>query len=151
MSIWDLRNPDYPVATYQDLHDNGILSLNWCLADPNILVSSAKDYRTIISNSRTGEKILEFPTQQQFQKISWSRPLKGKLACMDGEGNTSILSLQPEGLFSNPEKSFAIPDHTNYAPKWHQPRCGARFGFGNRLVTFGAASGPVITVHHKSA
>ena len=37
---------------------------------------------------------------------------------MDGEGNTSILSLQPEGLFSSPEKTFATPDHTNYAPKW---------------------------------
>jgi len=81
----------------------------WCLADPNLLVSSAKDYRTVISNSKTGERIFEFPTQSIFNKISWSRPLKGKLACMDTDGNTSILSLQPEGLFSNPDRQFATP------------------------------------------
>jgi len=28
---------------------------------------------------------------------------------MDSEGNTSILSLEPEGLNSNPEKIFATP------------------------------------------
>lgn len=148
-NIWDLRNPQYPVATYSDLHYNGILSLSWSSTDPSLLVSSAKDYRTLIANSKTGERILEFPTQSQFNKISWSKPLKGKLACMDTEGNTSILSLQPEGIYSNPEKQFATPIQTNYAPKWNQPRCGVRFGFGNRLVTFGATSGPLITVHQK--
>ena len=33
-NVWDLRNPQYP----------------------------AKDYRTIIANSKTGERLLEFPT-----------------------------------------------------------------------------------------
>jgi hypothetical protein len=74
------------------------------MSDPNLIVSSAKDYRTVLLNSKTGERIFEFPTQAQFNKISWSRPLKGKLACMDTEGNTSILSLQPEGLYTAPEK-----------------------------------------------
>lgn len=64
--IWDLRNPDYPVATYSDLHYNGILALGWSSVDPNLLVSSAKDYRTLIVNSKTGEQILEFPTQSSF-------------------------------------------------------------------------------------
>ena len=70
---------------------------------------------------------------------------------MDTEGNTGILSLQPEGLYSNSDKQFAVPQANNtYAPKYYQPKCGARFGFGNRLVTFGA-NGPVITVHQKPA
>lgn len=151
--IWDLRNTAYPVATFADIHYNGILSLAWSQSDPSLLVSSAKDYRTVIANSKTGERILEFPTQAQFHKVTWgSSGLKGKLACMDSEGHTSILSLQPEGLFSNPQlqqTGFATPQTTNYAPKWHQPRCGVRFGFGNRLVTFGAASGSVITINQK--
>lgn len=62
MNIWDLRNPDYPVATYQDLHYNGILSVAWSQSDPNLIISSSKDYRTVVVNSKTGEKILEFPT-----------------------------------------------------------------------------------------
>jgi len=51
MKIWDLRNPDCPVATYSDLHYDGILSLGWGINDPNLLVSSGKDYRTVLSNS----------------------------------------------------------------------------------------------------
>lgn len=148
MKIWDLRNPDYPVTTFSDLHYDGIMSLGWCISDPNLLVSSGKDYRTILSNSQTGERIFEFPTQSQFNKVCWSRPLKGKLACMDTEGNTSILSLQPEGLYTNPEKTFATPQNTTYAPQWQQPMCGARFGFGNRLVSFSNKS-KLITVNHK--
>jgi hypothetical protein len=38
---------------------------------------------------------------------------------------------------------------TSYAPKWLQPKCGARFGFGNKLVTFGGPNGGLIKVHHK--
>jgi len=60
--IWDLRNPDYPVATFSDIHYNGILSVSWCLSDSNLVVSSAKDYRTVVVNFKTGEQILEFPT-----------------------------------------------------------------------------------------
>ena len=92
LNIWDLRNPDYPVATFTDIHYNGILSVSWSQADPSLIISSSKDYRTVVLNAKTGEKVLEMPTQQQFQKVSWSLPLKGKIAAMDTEGNTSILS-----------------------------------------------------------
>ena len=61
-NVWDLRNPQYQVATFADLHYNGILSVAWSASDPALLVSSAKDYRTIIANSKTGERLLEFPT-----------------------------------------------------------------------------------------
>jgi len=36
-------------------------------------------------------------------------------------------------------------------PKWTQPKCGARFGFGNRLVTFDSKSKGVVRVHHKGS
>jgi WD40 repeat protein len=55
LNIWDLRNPDYPVATFSDIHYNGILSASWSLSDPNLIVSSAKDFRTVIFNFKTGE------------------------------------------------------------------------------------------------
>jgi protein transport protein SEC31 len=64
-NIWDLRNPQYPVATFQNLHHAGILSVSWCLIDPNLVVSSAKDARTIVTNFKTGEIVLEFPSDQQ--------------------------------------------------------------------------------------
>ena len=107
-----MRNPDYPVATYQDIHYNGILSVNWSIADPSLIVSSAKDLRTVVTNSKTGESILEIPGQKAFQKVAWSTPLKGKMCAMDTEGNTSVLSFHPEGLLTNPNLEFAVPKST---------------------------------------
>jgi protein transport protein SEC31 len=65
INIWDLRNPDYPVATYSDIHYNGILSVSWSLADSNLVVSSGKDNRTVVTNFKTGEQVLEFPTENK--------------------------------------------------------------------------------------
>jgi hypothetical protein len=106
-----------------------------------MVVSSAKDMRTVVTNFKTGEQILEFPSTQSFKKICWSIPGKGKIAAMDTEGNASILSVLPVGLYSKPNTPFASPQiapstGSAYAPKWLEPRCVARFGFGNRLVTF---------------
>jgi hypothetical protein len=30
-NVWDLRNPQYPATTFQNLHNGGILSMSWCL------------------------------------------------------------------------------------------------------------------------
>ncbi len=65
-NIWDLRNPQYPVTTYQNLHSGGILSVSWCLLDPNLVVSSAKDERTIVTNFKTCEIVLEYATTTAF-------------------------------------------------------------------------------------
>jgi protein transport protein SEC31 len=142
INIWDLRNPDYPVATFNDIHYSGILSFSWCLSDPSLVVSSGKDNRTVVTNFKTGEQVLEFPTQGLNKNIKWSNNLHGKICTMDNDGNSSVLSFEPEGLFSNPGRSFATPNisaQTNepYMPKWAEPRCGAAsFGFGNKLVSF---------------
>jgi protein transport protein SEC31 len=66
INIWDLRRPDYPCCTFSDIHYKGILSFSWCLSDPSLVVSSGKDSRTVVTNFKTGEQVLEFPTQSQF-------------------------------------------------------------------------------------
>jgi len=109
INIWDLRNPHYPVATFSDIHYSGILSLSWCLSDPSLVVSSGKDNRTVVTNFKTGEQVLAFPTEKAYRKIKWSSHLHGKICAMDEEGGSSILSFEPEGLFSNPEKTYATP------------------------------------------
>lgn len=154
INIWDLRNPDYPWATFSDIHYGGILSFSWCLSDPSLVVSSGKDNRTVVTNFKTGEQVLEFPTQSQYRKMKWSNNLHGKICAMNEEGDSSILSFEPEGLFSNPGRPYATPNistQTNepFMPKWVQPRCGARFGFGNKLVTFDQKSKGLVRVHQK--
>jgi len=63
INIWDLRNPDYPVATFADVHYNGILCASWSDYHPELLVSSSYDNRTVITNRHTQEQVLEFPVQ----------------------------------------------------------------------------------------
>jgi len=110
INIWDLRNPDYPCVTFNDIHYSGILSFSWCLSDPSLVVSSGKDNRTVVTNFKTGEQVLEFPTQSQYKKIKWSNNLHGKICAMNEEGASSILSFEPEGLFSNPGRPYATPN-----------------------------------------
>lgn len=157
INLWDLRQPSYPLATYGDIHQAGILSFSWCLSDPSLVVSSGKDGRTVVTNFKTSETVLEFPTDQAFKGLRWSTQMPGKLCAMsdssDG-GSTSVLSFEPEGLLSNPGRPFATPAVSRqtqrpYVPAWTRPkRCGARFGFGNKLLTFDESQSSLV-VHHR--
>lgn len=69
--------------------------MSWCLQDPALVVSSAKDQRTIVTNFQTGEVVLEFPGRQAYESIRWSPHLPGKIAAFSEHGHTEILSFQP--------------------------------------------------------
>jgi hypothetical protein len=60
---------------------------------------------------------------------------------MNQNGDTSILSFGPSGYLDTDEVEFSQPIISQqtgkaYAPKWLFPKCGARFGFGGKLITF---------------
>ena len=63
---------------------------------------------------------------------------------MTPNGDTAIISFGPSASMdseSADEIEFVRPivSETSgkaYAPKWLHPKCGARFGFGGKLVTF---------------
>lgn len=125
------------------------------MADPSLVVSSGKDGRTVVTNIKTGEVQLEFPTKSNYQKIAWSQHNHGKVAAMNEEGTTDILSYTPQctqavGSKIEQEVEFATPQVQSsgqtYAPKWYHPRCGARFGFGGKLVTF---NGKCLKIHSQ--
>jgi hypothetical protein len=59
-----------------------------------------------------------------FSKIRWSNEYHGKMCAVNERGDTSILSFEPEGLKSNPNKPYSVPkvlQSTNepYVPKWN--------------------------------
>lgn len=107
----------------------------------------------MVTNFKSGEQVLEFPTRVAYRKLKWSTSLHGKVCAMNDLGDTSILSVEPEGLFTNPGQAYSVPNiaaatNAPFLPKWVQPRCGARFGFGNKLVTFDKKSQSLVRVHH---
>ena len=59
LNIWDLRNPDYPVATFSDIHYNGILSASWCLTDPSLVVSSSREVKRLVLGSEVAAGVYE--------------------------------------------------------------------------------------------
>lgn len=115
--------------------------MNWCMNDFNLVASSAKDNRTIVTNFKTGSVVMEFPTEQSLSSIKWSNKMPGKLAGTSIEGDTSVLSFskvqtQDTDNKENTNDNASKCAPTTYAPKWLFPKCGARFGFGGKLISF---------------
>ena len=48
LTLWDLRNPDYPRTL--DCHNDGILATSWCPHDPKIIAASGRDGITSFLN-----------------------------------------------------------------------------------------------------
>ncbi|KAF2017064.1 hypothetical protein BU24DRAFT_420092 [Aaosphaeria arxii CBS 175.79] len=157
--VWDLRNSNAPEKTLQ-AHDQGVLSLSWCLQDSDILLSCGKDNRTIAWNPHTGETLGEFPvvTNWTFQtRFNPSNP--NLLATASFDGKIAVQTLQNTGAASDTSKgatqaldgedffskTHVEPQGASFSlqkpPKWLQRRAGVSFGFGGKLVRFGIVDG----------
>jgi protein transport protein SEC31 len=135
VNLCDLRMPEYPVETFSNVFSEGITSISWCLNDSNLLLGSDKSGSTVCFHSKTGERITEFPTKNVYEKVEFSNHMKGMITTHDDKGGVNILSLTSEG--AKQASSQPIAQEKIYAPTWLQPPVGARFGFGNKLLSFG--------------
>ncbi|KAL4803539.1 hypothetical protein BDV18DRAFT_42483 [Aspergillus unguis] len=154
INVWDLRNSHAPERTLRG-HEAGVLSLSWCGQDPDLLLSSGKDNRTICWNPQTGVSYGEFPvvTNWTFQ-TRWNPRNPNFFATASFDGRISIQTIQNtstetakavadqnqaldgEDFFAKAQtqpqvSSFSLPK----APKWLERPCSAAFGFGGRVVS----------------
>ncbi|XP_075010641.1 protein transport protein Sec31B-like isoform X6 [Calonectris borealis] len=65
IQIWDLRFATSPLSQLEG-HTRGVLSVSWCQADPELLLSSAKDNRILCWNPSIGEVVYELPIRSQW-------------------------------------------------------------------------------------
>eukprot|EP00834_Sanchytrium_tribonematis_P006576 NODE_497_length_6803_cov_1.267900.p2 type:complete len:533 gc:universal NODE_497_length_6803_cov_1.267900:5199-6797(+) len=148
---WDLRNAQQPLYTVQG-HQKGILSMSWNAKDPDLLITSAKDLRTIIWDLSTKEAVgeLEHSSKWVFQ-VQW-HPLKpwlfgtanydGKLQVQNLDGDDEHVGSTPNindsddpfhNLAAN-EPATASGIALRRAPQWFRiPVCGA-FGNNNQFI-----------------
>ncbi|KAF2689600.1 hypothetical protein K458DRAFT_330139 [Lentithecium fluviatile CBS 122367] len=159
--VWDLRNSNAPEKTLQ-AHDQGVLSISWCLQDSDILLSCGKDNRTIAWNPHTGEVLGEFPVVTNWTFQTAFHPSNPNiLATGSFDGKIAIQSLQNTGAGADQTKSTSQaldgedffskthvePQGASFSlktpPKWLRRRAGVSFGFGGKIVRFGI-------VDHKS-
>ncbi|KAL4781600.1 hypothetical protein BJX76DRAFT_359719 [Aspergillus varians] len=154
INVWDLRNSHAPERTLRG-HEAGVLSLSWCSQDPDLLLSSGKDNRTLCWNPQTGVSYGEFPvvTNWTFQ-TRWNPHNPNFFATASFDGRISIQTIQNtssenaqdvadqnqaldgEDFFAKAQSqpqasSFSLPK----APKWLERPCSASFGFGGRVVS----------------
>ena len=163
IQIWDLRLASSPLRTLEG-HHKGVLSLAWCQADPDLLISCGKDNRLLVwnPNSASGEIVAELPTSNQWSfDVSWCPRNPGVIASASFDGRVSVYSLMggqqqvqpntnltdsfgPAGIQDIPGRPVSQPKVTcqlKSPPKWLRTPCGASFGFGGKLVTCENVSG----------
>lgn len=150
--LWSLRNSSTPERTLQG-HELGVLGLNWCRQDPELLLSCGKDNRTICWNSRTGERYGDFAAGSNWAfQTRWNPHNPSIVASASFDGKILIASTQSTN--SKPEDqaaanqalddsdffakaqtqpqgiTFSIPR----APKYLARPSSVSFGFGGKLV-----------------
>ncbi|KAF2115593.1 hypothetical protein BDV96DRAFT_52871 [Lophiotrema nucula] len=157
--VWDLRNSNAPEKTLQG-HDQGVLSISWCVQDSDILLSCGKDNRTIAWNPHTGETLGEFPVVTNWTFLTKFNPSNPNLlATASFDGKIAIQTLQNTGASTDQTKSTSqAPEGEDFfskthvepqgesftlqnPPKWLKRRAGVSFGFGGKLVRFGIKDG----------
>lgn len=153
--VWDLRNSNAPERIIRG-HDGGVLSLSWCAQDPDLLLSSGKDNRTIFWNPRDSTSYGELPVVTNWTfETRWNPHNPNLLAIASFDGKISVQSIQntkaqssqatgnkaqntdDEDFFSKPQSQPQGPSFSlQKAPHWLERPCGASFGFGGKVVSF---------------
>jgi len=158
--LWDLRNSSAPERTLKG-HEQGVLSLSWCLQDSNLLLSCGKDNRTVCWNPRVGESVGEFPivTNWTFQ-TKWNPHNPSLLATASFDGKIGIQTIQSTNSKADQggaaaSQSLDGEDFFNQArtqpqgaafslakaPKWLERPVSVSFGFGGKLVKVSSTEG----------
>uniref|UniRef100_A0A8K9WU84 Protein transport protein Sec31A n=1 Tax=Oncorhynchus mykiss TaxID=8022 RepID=A0A8K9WU84_ONCMY len=98
IQMWDLRFATSPLKVLEN-HTRGLLSIAWSQADPELLLSSAKDNRILCWNPNTGEVIYELPTTNQWCfDIQWCPRNPALLSAASFDGWISVYSVMGGSL-----------------------------------------------------
>jgi len=128
MQMWDLRNCSYPFKETGG-HSKGILGVAWNMMDPNLIISCGKDSKLICWSIASGspEIFCEMPSQQWNSEVRWAPHKPSLVSAASYNGSVSIYSVQ-----QNQQAGV------KYCPRWYRKPCGVTFGFGGKMLAFGA-------------
>ncbi|XP_037133476.1 protein transport protein Sec31A isoform X1 [Syngnathus acus] len=98
IQMWDLRFATSPFKVLEN-HTRGILSVSWSQADPELLLSSAKDNRILCWNPNTAEVIYELPTTNQWCfDVQWCPRNPALLSAASFDGRITVYSVMGGSL-----------------------------------------------------
>ncbi|CAG9463141.1 unnamed protein product [Pedinophyceae sp. YPF-701] len=156
LQLWDLRNSQSPVREIAG-HHKGVLAASWSPHDPSLLLTCAKDNRTVCWDVPTGSTVCEVAGRPGSGSnynfcVAWCPTEPGVFATSSFDGRVTLSSLlactAPEMreevredfstvlVPSGPSRPLAKP------PNWMQRPAAASFAFGTRLVSVANSRAP---------
>lgn len=146
LQMWDLRNSVSPLKEFVG-HTKGVLSMAWSDHDPTLLLSSAKDNRTICWDVNTADILCELPASSNWNfDVQWCPSVPGVFSTASFDGHVAVHNLHSCTLskvtetvnadFTVTHESTGETVPLRKAPQWMRRPVGATFGFGGKLVTF---------------
>lgn len=154
---WDLRNATEPEGILKG-HLKGVLSLDWCAQDPDLLISSGKDNSTVLWNPLLASKLGEYPLATNWTfltKFAPSAPdviatasFDGKIVVQTLQDTSPPISEQVKAaddtdFWSNiaTTETQRAEFHVSQAPLWLKRPSGVSFGFGSKIVVLKSQNG----------
>lgn len=154
---WDLRNASEPEKILQG-HSKGVLSLDWCIQDPELMISSGKDNSTILWNPIAGIKLGQYPVAANWTFLTKFAPkapdviatasFDGKIVVQTLQDTSPPISEQVKATDDNDFWSNIASTETQRAefevkqpPLWLKRPCGVSFGFGSKIVVLKSENG----------
>ncbi|KAK9141413.1 hypothetical protein Scep_011094 [Stephania cephalantha] len=134
LRLWDVRNTISPVKEFLG-HTKGVIAMSWCPTDSSLLLTCAKDNRTICWDTVTGEIVRELPVGTNWNfDIHWHPKIPGLISASSFDGNIGLYNIEGCSRSAAGEANFNSA-HLR-APKWLKCPVGASFGFGGKIVSF---------------
>lgn len=168
VQLWDLRYATSPTKALT-VHHRGILGLDWCHQDHDLMVSCGKDNRILCWNPNStnpeGEILSEVATTVQwYSDVQWCPRNPALIASSSLDGNVTVYSVfggsqqqmqttnkiadsfpgmdnfSASAHVTGPQATHVVYSDLTKPPKFLGRRAGASFGFGGKLVSFDAAN-----------
>ncbi|KAJ8573611.1 hypothetical protein K7X08_010122 [Anisodus acutangulus] len=141
LRLWDMRNVMSPVKEFVG-HTKGVIAMSWCPLDSSYLLTCAKDNRTICWDVVSGEIVSELPAGTNWNfDVHWYPKCPGVISASSFDGKIGIYNIEGCGRAGDGDGYFGAAPLR--APKWwSKKKSGVSFGFGGKLVSFGAVDTP---------
>ncbi|CAL9732257.1 protein transport protein Sec31p [Monosporozyma unispora] len=156
--VWDLRNANTPLNTLVNGHSKGILSLDWCNQDEDLLLSSGRDNTVVLWNPTTGEQLTQYPPHGNWLfKTKFAPQAPDIFATASFDSKVEIQTLQnivneldqEQNVTKQQESETEFWNNVSHeesnekpivkklqAPNWYENKSpAATWAFGGKLVT----------------
>lgn len=92
--LWDLRNATAPLVSLNHHAPRGVLGMSWCPHDTDLVLTSSRDCRTMVTSVSSGNLVMELPKSHSWNfGVQWSPRSPGVYLASTFDGRVSVHSM----------------------------------------------------------